>query len=133
MRLVEKHIISKKNSFFQEMDKLSFLSKNLYNASLYIIRQHFFTTKKFLNYEELQKHLQTTKQVDYYALPTKVSQQILMTLCKNFKSFLRALEEYKSNPSKFKAKPKLPKYKHKTKGRNIVPYLIDAINAKQKK
>lgn len=128
MRLVEKHIIDKNCEIYKDIDHLCFLSKNLYNVGLYKIRQHFFNTRTFLNYEDLQKHLQDSKQVDYYALPTKVSQQILRTLCKNFKSFFKASEEYKKNPGKFKASPKLPKYKHKTKGRNIVQYPIDAIS-----
>ena len=128
MKLVEKHIIDKNSKIYQDVDNLCFLSKNLYNVALYTVRQYYFQTGNFLNYEKLQKQLQNNKQVDYYALPTKVSQQVLRTLCKNFKSFFNALQKYKTNPARFKSPPKLPKYKHKTKGRNIVPYPIDAIS-----
>ncbi|WP_372370248.1 RNA-guided endonuclease InsQ/TnpB family protein [Candidatus Uabimicrobium sp. HlEnr_7] len=131
MKLVEKHNITKNNKKYSELDDLSFRSKNLYNAGLYVVRQNFFAGKGFIGYENLQKELQQSKQPDYYALPTKVSQQILRVLCKNFESFFRGLEGYKINPNKFKAKPKLPKYKHKSNGRNIVLYPIDAINKKE--
>jgi putative transposase len=53
-------------------------SKNLYNAANYLIRQSLFGTGEFLNYNQVQKKLQTS--VDYKAIPAKVSQQILMIL-----------------------------------------------------
>jgi putative transposase len=53
-------------------------SKNLYNAANYLIRQSLFGTGEFLNYNQVQKRLQTS--VDYKAIPAKVSQQILMIL-----------------------------------------------------
>ena len=41
MKLVERHIITKQNKLFKEIDTLAFLSKNLYNAANYLIRQEF--------------------------------------------------------------------------------------------
>ena len=49
MILVEKHIIKKTNLIYNELDHACFLSKNLYNASLYEVRQYYFNTKKYLN------------------------------------------------------------------------------------
>ena len=50
MDLIERHIIKKTNSLiYNELDQMSFLSKNLYNVALYEIRQHFFKTGKYLN------------------------------------------------------------------------------------
>jgi IS605 OrfB family transposase len=69
----------------------------------------------------------------YKALPAKVSQQILMILDKNWKSFFEAVKAYKADDSKFTARPKLPKYKDKVKGRNILVYTIQAISSKQLK
>jgi hypothetical protein len=53
----------------------------------------------------------------------KVSQQILMILDKNWKSFFEAVKAYKTDASKFTGRPKLPLYKDKVKGRNILVYL----------
>ena len=43
-------------------------------------------------------------------------------------SFFEALEAYKQDPSKFTGRPRLPKYKHKTEGRNILVYTVQALS-----
>ena len=102
MQLVEQHIVKKGHSSFEKIDGLCFKSKNLYNAALYEVRQAFFQNQSgYLNYNALQKKFQTEKQKDYGALPAKVSQQILMLLDRNFKSFFEGLKAFKLNPSKF--------------------------------
>jgi putative transposase len=144
MHLVEQHIINYNNSLFKELDNLCFLSKNLYNKSNYIVRQEFIKTFKekeegkiehvnWIRYYELQKQLQNNKDFDYYQLPTKVSQHVLKTLDKNWKSFFKSVKDFKTNSIKYKGKPKLPNYKHKTKGRNILIYTIQAISKKELK
>ena len=131
IQLTEKHIIKKTNPFYKEIDKLGFESKNLYNYANYIIRQSFINEGKYLNYNVIQKELQNTDV--YRFLPAKVSQQILKVLDKNWVSFFKSIKEYSKNPSKYKAKPKLPRYKDKTKGRNILIYTIQAISKKELK
>ena len=126
MQLVERHVVNRNHKHFAEIDRLCFLSKNLYNAANYIIRQEFINNSKYLNYNAVQKLMQS--QVDYKAIPAKVSQQVLMLLDKNWKSFFEATEAYQKDPSKFLGKPKLPKYKDKIKGRNIVVYTYQAIS-----
>ena len=125
MKLVEKHIIKKGHKYFEEIDKLSFASKNLYNLANYHIRQEFFKTGKILSYPKLDKLLQSTDA--YKALPAKVSQQVLMILARNWKAFMEAEIAYTKNPEKFNSKPKIPKYKHKQTGRNILIYTIQAL------
>jgi putative transposase len=66
----------------------------------------------------------------YKALPAKVSQQILMVLDNNWKAFREGLAEYYQNPSKFQGRPKPPKYKHKTEGRNLLVYTDQAVSKK---
>jgi IS605 OrfB family transposase len=56
-----------------------------------------------------------------------------MVLDKNWKSFFEAVKAYKADSSKFTGRPKLPKYKDKTKGRNLLVYTIQAISSKQLK
>ena len=48
MLLVEKHIIKASNRHFKEIDKMSFLSKNLFNSALYICRQAHPTSNQYL-------------------------------------------------------------------------------------
>ena len=92
MQLVERHIINKNHQHYQEIDHFCFLSKNLYNVANYIVRQEFINNKNYLNYNAVQKQMQD--QADYKALPAKVSQQVLMLLDKNWKSFFEALKAY---------------------------------------
>jgi putative transposase len=120
MQLVEKHVITKDHEFWQEIDKLSFLSKNLWNYANYQLRQHFFETGKRLRFELLYRLV--CQSVDYKALPTKVSKQIIRRLDRAWESYFKAVKVWNVAPHKFKAKPKLPGYKDKVKGRNLLPY-----------
>jgi putative transposase len=52
----------------------------------------------------------------------------LIVLDRNWTSFFEALKAYEEDPSKFLGRPRLPKYKHKTEGRNILVYTIQAIS-----
>ena len=126
MQLVEKHMISKTNARFAFVDRAAFASKNLYNAALYEIRQHFIFCGKYLNYNQMDKRMQ--KHEAYRSLPRKVSQQVLKLLDKNWQSYFAATLAYEEDPSKFLGRPKLPGYKDKQEGRNILVYTIQAIS-----
>lgn len=125
MILVERHIIRQSHHHWKEIDKLSFLSKNLYNAANYICRQHFFATGKKYNLTELY-HL-TKNSVDYRALPTKVSKQIIKRLVATWTGYFESHKEWNKNSSKFLGEPRIPKYKDKTKGRNVVIYYHESV------
>jgi putative transposase len=64
----------------------------------------------------------------YLGLPAKVSQQVLRVLDKNWQSYFAATSAWEKNPDKFLGQPKLPKYKHKTEGRNLLVYTIQAVS-----
>ena len=126
MRHVERHIVKENSQIWKQIDELCFLSKNLYNYANYKVRQSFIFEKVYLGYNKIY-HLVKDKP-DYQALPRKVSQQVLKGLDENWKSFMTASKAYKENAEKFTGRPKLPKYKHKTKGRNLLTYTIQAIS-----
>ncbi len=128
MQLVEKHTISKTDARFELIDRAAFASKNLYNAALYEIRQHFIFCGKYLNYNQMDKLMQ--KHEAYRALPRKVSQQVLKLLDKNWQSFFAAKRAYEEDPSKFLGCPKLPGYKDKKEGRNILVYTLQKEKSK---
>ena len=92
MYLTERHII--KNN--KELDELCFNSKNLYNKALYLVRQHYFKTEGYLNYYGVNRLMIDSKDEDYYALPTRVANQILMLLDRNFKSFFSLIKKKQS-------------------------------------
>ena len=126
MILTERHIIKKSNSLYNELDNLCFLSKNLYNITLYTIRQYFFKNEKYISWVNVNNQFIKEKQVDYYALPCKVSQQTLKMVDQNMKSFFNALKAKNT-------KPRLPKYLDKTKGRFLVTYTNQAISKSELK
>jgi putative transposase len=120
MRLVERHLIRKDDPRFAVVDQAAFASKNLYNQANYQIRQSFIHEGKYLPYAEIFHRI---KQMDCYkALPAKVANSILILLHKNWVAFFEASDAYKTDPSCFTGRPKLPKYKDKEKGRNILIY-----------
>ena len=128
MKLVERHVITKSHYLWSEIYHKAFLSKNLFNLANYNYRQHFFSYQKELNFNQL--YHKVSKSDDYQALPTKVSKQIIRRLDSAWSSYFSALREWKKQPNKFLGKPKIPKYKHKTKGRNILPYPDESIYKK---
>lgn len=129
MQLVQKHIINRNHSYFNECDNICFLSKNLYNSTLYNVRQHYFSTKEYLNYNKINKIFTDSSQKDYIALPRKVSKQTQMLLDKNFKSFFKLLN--KKQTSDFNKKIKTPNYLNPIKGRFITTYEKGAISLKE--
>lgn len=126
MQLVEKHLIKKTDPRYAVIDAAAFASKNLYNAALYEIRQAFIHEGLYLGYTTMDKHMQSHEA--YKALPAKVAQQVLKLLDKNWKAFFAAIKAWKVYPEQFQGRPKLPKYMHKTKGRNILVYTDQAIS-----
>lgn len=127
MHKVEKHIIKKHNPLFKEIDNLSFLSKNLYNKCLYEYKENL-KNNIYHNESTLHHLLKTDK--NYIALPRKVSSSVIIQLIKNWKSYYKACQSYKSKSELFKSYPKQPQFKHKIKGRNIVSYTNQAISKK---
>ena len=126
MQRVEQHVIDKKDTRYAIIDAAAYASKNLYNAALYEMRQTFIKEGNYLNYGQMDKRMQSHEA--YKALPSKVAQQVLRLLEKNWKSFFEAVKAYKETPSRFKARPRLPAYKHKTQGRNVLVYTMQAIS-----
>lgn len=123
MTLVEQHIIKKSDSRYAELYSVCHLSKNLYNVGLYRTRKYFFENKKFLNYHSLTSLLSKEDNIDYRALPAKVSQQVLRLVEQNFKSFFGGIKVDGN-------KAKLPKYKDK-EGVFIATYTSQAISSKE--
>src|SRR5215472_8447506 len=109
MQLVEQHVIDRKDPRYSVIDEAAFKSKNLYNAALYLVRQSYIHEGKFLNYNEVQKRMQSHEA--YKGLPAKVSQHVLMQLDHDWDSFFKARDAYSEDPSTFLGRPKLPGYK----------------------
>ena len=128
MILAEKHIYKPTHKYYAELDNLCFLSKNLYNATLYDIRQHYFNTGEYKNYNKVNFEFTHNNQPDYRALPAKVAKHTQKLVDKNFKSFFALLK--KKNQGKYDKPISIPKYLDKINGREVVQYEKGAINTK---
>jgi len=126
MQLVEKHIIDQSDPRYEAIDRAAFASKNLYNATLYIVRQVFIGEGEYLNYNTMDQVMQ--KHEAYRGLPTKVAQMVVKQVHEAWISFFEACKEYRKEPSKFTGRPKLPGYKDKVEGRNLLVYNMQAVS-----
>lgn len=134
-------VISKESfeQIFTFAEDNSALSKNLYNAALFRIRQVFtgwnktkrtdleqlvfdelkqtetvyksFKPRHVLSYAALDKIMRATNNPDFFAgLPMQTAQQILKDAVHDFRTWLDSLKKYKKNPSNYTGKPKMPGY-----------------------
>ena len=127
MKLTERHIITKSHSNYKECDELCFKSKNIYNRSVYLIRQGLETT----DYNPLNKLYQVMKSEEcFQRLPMKVATGTIIQVQRNYKSFFNSCKDYGKNKSKYKSCPQQPGFLHKTKGRFIISYNYQAISRK---
>ena len=114
MRLVERHIV--RDNRFEEICQKSGL---LYNYVLYLVRQGIFSGNHLKEYD-LSTKLGRENQYDFRSLPCHVSQQVVKQVFQNIKSWIRAKKDYEKNPSKYEARPGLPKYKKRKKQNMLV-------------
>ena len=112
------------------MDELCFKSKNLYNATLYAVRQSFIKNGEYLNYYRINKIFTEENNVDYRALPAKVSKYTQMLVDFAMKSFFALVKKKKKG--EYDKKVRLPKYLDKAKGRMTVHYERGALSFKKR-
>lgn len=128
--LVESHSYKQSNAYFKELDTLCFLSKNLYNSTLFSVRQEYFSSQSYKNYYAVNKEFTLTNHPDYRSLPTKVSKHTQMLVDKNYKSFFHLLKL--KSLGQYNKPIKQPKYLDKIKGRQVVFYEKGALSFKEK-
>jgi putative transposase len=120
MQLVEQHLIRTHDPAYSAIDQAAFASKNLYNQANYQIRQAFIHEGNYLSYGAIFHRLKHHEA--YSVLPRKVSNSILIALHHNWVAFFKEREAYREDPSKFLGRPRIPGYKDKEKGRNMLIY-----------
>lgn len=119
------------------------LCTNLYNATLFRIRQNFTARKKksltknelkirleieetlrlcpnlkrpksVLSYTFLERLMRMTGNSDFYAgLPSQTAEECLKIAVRDFRGWLNSLKKYKKHPEEFYGRPNMPHYKKK--------------------
>ena len=123
--LVERHVVRQTDPDFMVADNLCFLSKNLFNATLYHVRQAFFAGEPYLDYATINKRFTYDRQPDYTALPAKVAKHTQKLVDKAYRAFF-ALKRHKD--PKISSKARIPAYLDKTDGRQVVHYEKGALS-----
>ena len=78
MYLTEKELIYSTDNRYSLIKELCHLSKNLYNASLYDVRQYYFETKLYRTWQSQVPIFTKTKNPDFFALPSTLAGEVLM-------------------------------------------------------
>ena len=94
MYLVQKnHLRGLQQREYQLLRQLTRLSKNLYNQTLFILRQNYFANGSFLPYESSYHLLKENE--TYHQLPSQVAQQTMRVVNRAIQSFFGLLRERK--------------------------------------
>lgn len=105
----EIHVIKKTHRLYNYCDDMCFKAKNLYNYANYRKRQALKNKEHIPSAFDLNKELKTHE--PFIKLPAKTSQQVILRLDKNWKSFFNGMKEYSKDSSSFCGRPNPPNYK----------------------
>lgn len=104
MRLVYKFHIP----YNEQLYNLCKISKNLYNQTLYIIKQELKTNNRWLSYYDTDKMMKDIinleGEINYKLLKAQVAQQCLKQLDKNVKSYVKSIKDWKKHKEKYPPK-----------------------------
>ena len=115
MKTLKQHLKLNKNQY-KILKDYSHYSNNLYNYALYIVRQYYFQTNKYIGYQKLDK--ETKSNENYRLLPAQSAQQILRLVDQNFRSFFSLSRKKKIG--QYNGKIHIPNYLNKNKCYNII-------------
>src|SRR5574344_1648979 len=119
-------VYSKKSDVYSDLDKLCFQSKNIFNSTLYAIKQAFVNKEKIPSYNNLDRLWRNDDNVDYRNLPySQSSQQTMRCVYALLKGFFSQIKS-----SKVKHKVKLPRYYDSVNGRYKCIYTSQCIRRK---
>ena len=108
MQRIESIVINRNHPKFKVIDKQCFHSKNLYNEANYVIRQEFIKNGKYIPYRDMNFEFKIHE--NYKLTFSQPANCTLRRLDKNWKSYFKAIKDWKLNPSKYLSMPKIPKY-----------------------
>ena len=142
--------VKEEKQLWQYLDDLSLKANNLYNATLFVERNHYTASKKkaagvpltpleqevednivkydihssasgFISQFQLDRYMRKTRNPDFFVMPAQVNQGPLGQVVEAYKAFFTTCKDYKAHPEKYSGKPKLPGYLTKG-GKNTVTF-----------
>ena len=138
MYLVTKTNINPKHELYDYCSTMTALSKNIYNAALFRVRNIFTgfnkdslsdleqevfdevgltentyncQIRRVISYNSLEKLMRANNNPDFFAgLPMQSSQAMVKKATTDFKNWLASLKHFKADPTLFLGKPGMPHY-----------------------
>jgi putative transposase len=121
MTLTQQTIIKQADDFYPLLDSFCFRAKNLYNCTIFKLREAYFNYDAFMSYYSLDKVFKHEKSTDYSDMPLASTAQGTIKLAFTvWSSYWKAIKAYSNSKKNFTGKPKIPRYLHKTKGRSVL-------------
>jgi len=97
---------------YNKLYSMSNYSKDLYNQTNFLVKQYLKYTGSYLsNYQTyylMQERENLQGEINFKKLKIVLSQNVLKILDQNWKSYFKALKDYKKNPHKYSNMPKAP-------------------------
>lgn len=128
MQLTERHRVKRNNEMFKACDAICFASKNIFNRSLYLIKQDWEQRQSsdvLNNLNEVMK-----KEECFQAIPCNVAQQTIRMVQKVYKSFFRLIKAKEEGKIPKEQEVNEPSYLNKAKGRYVAQYTPRVISKK---
>ncbi|WP_251949584.1 hypothetical protein [Thermococcus argininiproducens] len=91
MYLTQKNHLRVDKKTYKHLRTLTHLSKDLYNLTLYVTRQHYELNGSFLPFVKAYHLLKNS--IPYKLLPSQVAQQTMKIVERNYRSFFKLLKE----------------------------------------
>lgn len=111
MILTEKIVMKNSHKDYKRILELCHASKNLYNATLYDLKQHYLKTGKYKTYYTQRPEFVRDNNPDYRSLPSKIAGQTMDSVHGGYKAFFRLMK--KKAQGKYEKPIKIPKYLNK--------------------
>ncbi len=108
-----RNLVKPNHKSYSNIKRVCKNTHSLFNCANYIIRQSFFNGEK-RSWGSVDKELKTFNPL-YQLNPNSGSQTTIKKLDNDWKSFFKALSDYKTNQNKYKKRPKPPSYSKKLK------------------
>ena len=128
MQLTERHRVKRNSNMFNECETICFASKNIYNRSLYLIKQDWTNNHSYNALNNLNEVMKTEE--CFQAIPCNVAQQTVRMVQKAYKSFFRLVKAKQNGKLPEGTNVNEPHYLNKTKGRYIAQYTPRVISKK---
>ena len=123
--LTASYIVRENDPHWQELDRMSFLAKNVFNVANYVIRQAFFPERDrgiahdkkqrtwvgILNFIRLKEQIRHEYADDYSALPKRVTETCIKAVISMWRSYDAAWSDWAKSPHKYLGQPRPPNYK----------------------